>query len=91
MFKKLMTGFTAAALLASCAIPIPGEEATPRGEATRSSIDATLDEASLPPVTPTGVEEALVPEGGVDYRDPAADDGRFDVNTDEAPARAFFM
>ncbi len=91
MFKKLITGFTAAALLASCAIPIPGEEATPRGEATRSSIDATLDEASLPPVTPTGVEEALVPEGGVDYRDPAADDGRFDVNTDEAPARAFFM
>ncbi len=85
MFKKLITGFTAAAFLLGCAMPIP------RGEATRSSIEAALDEAALPPVTPAEVEAALMPEVGVDLPDPAANNERFDVDTDSTPAKTFFM
>ncbi len=85
MFKKLITGFTAAAFLLGCATPLP------RGEATRSSIEAALDEAALPPVTPAEVEAALMPEVGVDLPDPAANNERFDVDTDSTPAKAFFM
>ncbi len=81
MFKNLITGFAMAAFLVGCA--------TPRGEATRSAIDAALTEASLVPVTPPDVEAALLPEVGVDL--PAASDERFDVNCDRTPARAFFM
>ncbi len=86
MFKKLITGFTAAAFLAGCATT-----PTPRGEATRSGIEAALNEASLPPAAPAEVEAALLPEVGVDLPDPSAGDERFDVNTDSTPARAFFM
>ncbi|MCH8307673.1 MAG: secretin N-terminal domain-containing protein, partial [Proteobacteria bacterium] len=85
MFKKLITGFTAAAILAGCATSIP------RGEATRASIEAALDEAALPPVTPAEVAAALLPEVGVELPDPAANNERFDVDTDKTPARTFFM
>ena len=85
MFKSLITGFTAAVFLVGCATSIP------RGEATRSGIDAALTEASLPPVTPAEVQAALLPEVGVELPDPAASEERFDVNTDSTPARAFFM
>jgi MSHA biogenesis protein MshL len=83
MFKKLMTCFTAAALLAGCAVP--------RGEATRSAIDEALNEGSLPATAPADVQAALLPEVGVDLPDAAAADERFDVNTDSTPAKAFFM
>ncbi len=83
MFKKLITGFAAAAFLAGCA--------TPRGEATRSGIEAALNEASLPPAAPAEVEAALLPEVGMDLPDPSAGDERFDVNSHSTAARAFFM
>ena len=85
MFRKLLAGFTLAAFLAGCATLIP------RGTATQSAIVATLHEASLPPVTPVEVEATLLPEVGVDLPDSATSDERFDVNTDEVPANAFFM
>ena len=85
MFKKLITGFTAAAILMGCAT------AMPRGEATRAGIEAALEEAALPPVTPAEVEAALLPEVGVELPDPAANNERFDVDTDRTPARTFFM
>jgi hypothetical protein len=78
MFKKLIIGFTAAAFLAGCA--------TPRGEATRASIEAALEETALPPVTPAEVEAALLPDVGVDLPDPAANNERFDVDTDRTPS-----
>ena len=83
MFKKLIAGFMAAALLLGCA--------TPRGEATRLAVDEALDEASRPHSAPADVEAALLPEVGVDLPDAAASEERFDVNTDSTPARAFFM
>ena len=83
MFKILITGFMAAALLTGCA--------TPRGEATRLAVDEALDEARRPPSAPADVEAALLPEVGVDLPDAAASEERFDVNTDATPARAFFM
>lgn len=85
MFSKLITGFTLAAFLSGCAI------SSPRGEVTQNSIDEALNEASLPPVAPTEVEAALLPDVGVDLPDMSESDERFDVNTDETPARAFFM
>ena len=85
MFKKLITGFTAAAILMGCATSMP------RGEATRAGIEAALEEAALPPVTPAEVEAALLPEVGVELPDPAANNERFDVDTDKTPARTFFM
>jgi len=85
MFKKLITGLTAAAFLTGCATPIP------RGEATRSGIEAALFDAAFPPVIPAEVEAALLPEVGVDLPDPAANNERFDVDTDQTPARTFFM
>ena len=85
MFKKLITGFTAAAILMGCATSMP------RGEATRAAIEAALEEAALPPVTPAEVEAALLPEVGVELPDPAANNERFDVDTDRTPARTFFM
>ena len=81
MFKKLIIGLAAATLVAACV--------TPHDEATRSAIDAALQESSLPPVAPADVEAALLPEVGVDL--PDAGEERFDVNTDSTPARAFFM
>ena len=85
MFMKIIIGFALAVFLAGCATSIPA------GGATQAAIDAALDEASLPPVTPAEVEAALLPEVGVDLPDPAASDERIDVNTDETPAKAFFM
>ncbi len=85
MFKKLITGFTAAAVLMGCATSMP------RGEATRAGIEAALEAAALPPVTPAEVEAALLPELGVELPDPAANNERFDVDTDRTPARTFFM
>jgi len=85
MFKKLITGFTAAAFLVGCATSMH------RGEATRAGIEAALEETALPPVTPAEVEAALLPEVGVDLPDPAANNERFDVDTDRTPARTFFM
>ena len=85
MFKKLITGFTAAALLMGCATSMH------RGEATRAGIDEALAEAAMPPVTPAEVAAALLPEVGVDIPGPAANNERFDVDTDKTPARTFFM
>jgi MSHA biogenesis protein MshL len=82
MLKKLIIGFAVTALVAACV--------TPRGEATRSAIDAALQETSLPPAAPADVEAALLPQFGVDLPDDAGEE-RFDVNTDSTPARAFFM
>lgn len=83
MFKKLIIGFAAAAILAGCA--------TPLGEATRAGIEAALDEAAMPPVTPAEVAAALLPEVSVELPDAAANNERFDVDTDKTPARTFFM
>jgi len=83
MFKKLFTGFMAAAFLVGCM--------TPRGEATRLAIDEALDAGSRPQSAPADVEAALLPEVGVDLPDAAAREERFDVNTDSTPARTFFM
>ena len=82
MFKKLFTGFMAAAFLAGCM--------TPRGEATRLAIDEALDAASRPHSAPADVEAALLPDVGVELPD-ASGEERFDVDTDSTPARTFFM
>lgn len=81
MCNRVITGLAVVALLAGCA--------TPRGEATRSAIDAALAEGSMPPVAPDDVAEAMMPDVGLDL--PDGGEERFDVNTDATPAKAFFM
>lgn len=85
MIKQLITGFTAAAFLAGCATPML------RGQATQAGIDEALTEASLPPAAPAAAQATSVPEVGQDRPDYASSEERFDVNTDETPAKAFFM
>jgi MSHA biogenesis protein MshL len=87
MIKKLTAVISLAALLSGCASAI----AMPRGSATVAEIEAALDEARLPPTTPEEVEAALLPDVGVELPEPTSLSERFDVNTDETPARAFFM
>ena len=92
MYKKLTVVLMMALYLAGCATSMPRGEATmSRGDATRADIDAALDEARLPPATPTEVEQAFLPPIGVELPEPAPGSGRFDVNTDATPAKAFFM
>ncbi len=88
MFSKLITGFTLAAVLAGCATSTPRAQ---HEDATQSGILEALNEASLPAVAPREVEAALLPDVGVEIPDLASGADRFDVNTDETPARAFFM
>lgn len=85
MYKKLIIGISLLAVLFGCATPIP------RGEATRSGIEAALDEASAPAAKDLESEPAFQPEDGVSATEPEPSEQRFDVNTDETPARAFFM
>lgn len=91
MIKNMITGFTAAAFLAGCASPMLRGETTPRGEATQSGIDEAMNEASVPFVAPVAADAASVPEVDRALPDPSASEERFDVNTDETPAKAFFM
>ncbi|MBT8090255.1 MAG: pilus (MSHA type) biogenesis protein MshL [Gammaproteobacteria bacterium] len=84
MIRKTITGFTAAAFLAGCATPML------RGEETQSAIDDALNEASVPYEAPAEAA-ASVPEAAYELPSLSESEERFDVNTDETPAKAFFM
>lgn len=85
MFKQATTAIVLAASLAACATPVP------RGHATQAEIDTALTETQLPPAVPPEVAAALIPEVGITLPEPEDSQDRFDVNTDNTPARAFFM
>jgi MSHA biogenesis protein MshL len=81
----MITGFTAAAFLAGCATPML------RGEETQSVIDDALNEASLPYEAPAEAAAASAPAAERELPSLSESEDRFDVNTDETPAKAFFM
>ncbi|MGB5331544.1 MAG: secretin N-terminal domain-containing protein, partial [Woeseiaceae bacterium] len=77
--------FTFATFLAGCATPML------RGEETQSVIDDALKEASLPYEAPAVAETATAPAAELELPSLSESEDRFDVNTDETPAKAFFM
>jgi len=85
MIRNMITGFTAAAFLAGCATPML------LGESTQSVIDEALNEASLPYEAPAEAETASAPAAERELPSLSESEDRFDVNTDETPAKAFFM
>ena len=85
MIRKMITGFTAAAFLAGCATPML------RGEETQTVIDEALNEASIPYEAPAEAEVASAPAAERELPSLSESEDRFDVNTDETPAKAFFM
>lgn len=62
-----------------------------RGDATRASMEAALEDAGTPPVLPPSVSEALIPDVGIELPQSEVDEERFDVNCGDTPAREFFM
>ena len=85
MIRKMITAFTFATFLAGCATPML------RGEETQSVIDDALEEASLPYEAPAVAETASAPAAERELPSLSESEDRFDVNTDETPAKAFFM
>ena len=85
MFKQATTAIVLAVSLAACATSVP------RGHDTQAEIDAALTETQLPPAVPPDVAAALIPEVGIALPEPDDSHDRFDVNTDNTPARPFFM
>ena len=90
MLKLIAAISTVLLVLSGCDAMLPTRESAPaRGDSTRNSIDAALEEAATnsPPVqttAPKRVEAArLMPE------EPEAE--RFDLNSEDTPAQAFFM
>lgn len=90
--RRVRTLLAAAVLVSGCAGT--GHEDTPRREgSTLDRIRSALDEgarSNADAETPGDVSAALMPEVAPEVPAPA-DEPRFDLSVDEAPARAFFM
>jgi MSHA biogenesis protein MshL len=90
MLKKIVTVSATLLVLIGCDAMMPTRDSVPaRGDVTRSNIEATLEEAatSSPPeqvVSPQHAEPATPV-----LAQPAAE--RFDLNSEDTPAQAFFM
>ncbi|MBU2675793.1 MAG: pilus (MSHA type) biogenesis protein MshL [Gammaproteobacteria bacterium] len=90
MLKNIVTVSAALLVLSGCDAMMPTRDSAPaRGEHTRDRIEATLEEAAAsPPPAPT----AVVPPADtspVMPTEPAAE--RFNLNSEDTPAQAFFM
>ena len=85
MLRQTLTSFAALLLLVGCDGLMPARDKAPqRGEVTRGEIVATLEEASAPPpARPAPRPAPVAPQ--------QPDEERFDVNSDNTPAQAFFM
>ncbi len=62
-----------------------------RGQETRTEIDVALEEASLPHTVADNNKAEPAPETGINLADLTVSEERFDLNTDQTPAKAFFM
>jgi len=62
-----------------------------RGDATRASMEAALEDAGTPPPLPPSVSDALIPDVGIELPRSGVEEERFDVNCGATPAREFFM
>lgn len=89
MLKKVLVVVAAGIVLCGCNATTPANEGAPaRGDATRAAIEAALVEASTSPLpAPT----AAIVKQPLDPLTSAPSEDRFDVNSENTPAQAFFM
>ena len=90
--RETLTRTASAIVLAGCAATTPPADVPDEQPATtRMLIEETLREATVPPVVPANVANALIPDvtDKLEVEETAPD--RFDVDSDSTPARAFFM
>jgi len=90
MLKKTVTVSATLLVLIGCDAIMPTRDSVPaRGDVTRGNIEATLEEAA----TSSPPEQAMSPQHAEPaapvLAQPAAE--RFDLNSEDTPARAFFM
>jgi MSHA biogenesis protein MshL len=90
MLKKTLLPVLFAVMLNGCDALMPAREAGhTRGDLTKAKIEAALDEAAAPvnsapaPVAVQALPTPTTPKGPAEHR--------FDINSDETPAQAFFM
>ena len=90
MLNKTLTLGAALLLLSGCDALMPARDSVPqRGDATRDSIQATLEEAAVsPPPAREIAPQRIEPESPVLAKAP---EERFDLNSEDTPAQAFFM
>ena len=90
MFMKTLTVSAVLLVLGGCDASMPTREATPaRGDVTRDSIEAALEDASTsPPPAEVAVPQPAEPALPMPVR-PAEE--RFNLNSEDTPAQAFFM
>ena len=89
MLKVIFTVSAALLMLSACDAHMPAKKATARGEATRSAIEATLEEAATVPAPAKAAEPQQLQPAAILPVAPKAE--RFDLNSEETPAQAFFM
>jgi len=90
MLMKTLTVGAALFMLSGCDALMPARESAPaRGDVTRGSIEAVLEDASTtPPPAEVVAPRAAEPATPMPARPP---EERFDLNSEDTPAQAFFM
>ena len=90
MFMKTLTVSAVLLVLGGCDASMPTRESAPaRGDVTRDSIEAALEDASTsPPPAEVAVPQPAEPALPMPVR-PAEE--RFNLNSEDTPAQAFFM
>jgi len=90
MFMKTLIVSAALIALSGCDALMPTRESAPaRGDVTRGSIETALEDASTtPPPAEVAPPQAAEPATPMPVRPP---EERFDLNSEDTPAQAFFM
>ncbi len=85
MWKTTLSYTILLAILAGCTTPMP------HGGSTHEQIATALEDAQTAPEPPADVAIVPQPELVTTLPEPVEEEDRFDVNTENVPARAFFM
>ncbi len=90
MFMKTLIVSASLIALSGCDALMPTRESAPaRGDVTRGSIETALEDASTtPPPAEVAPPQAAEPATPMPVRPP---EERFDLNSEDTPAQAFFM
>jgi len=89
MLRKTATVSAALLVLSGCDAMMPTRDSEPaRGDLTRDNVEAAMEEASrTPPPAPAAVPQRTEPAAIATQ----PGDKRFNLNSEDTPARAFFM
>jgi MSHA biogenesis protein MshL len=90
MLKTIASVSAALLFLSGCDATMPTHDSAPaRGELTRGNIESTLEEAST---TPAPVQQAVPqPTDPAQMAPSEPEEERFNLNSEDTPAQAFFM